>query len=263
MSMRKLTALAAGLLIWGGVAAQEGDDFQGGNSFTDDYSDANSFTDTSDANSFGDTTDADSFTDGADANSFTSDDANSFGSFDDGAADDGGGWGAEADDEETPWELYAAADHVWTKASFSKPGLIQAFGGDEFDSSMVRVRAGMRLLESIGLEAQLGIGRDSVDSLAVDEYRNDLFYGVYFVPTGVLLDLFEVSAPIGYARTKLERPNASETLGGFSFGFNVDVPLYTGETVELRIGGGGTMFRAQNSARIYGYHAGLRIDFRI
>jgi hypothetical protein len=253
MSMKKLTALAAGLLIWGSVAAQEGDDFQGGNSFADEYSDANSF---------GDGADANSFSSDADANSFSSDDGNSFGSFDD-SASDGGGWGSDADDEDSGWELYVAADHVWTKASFSKPGLIQAFGGDEFDSSMVRLRAGMRLLESIGLEAQFGIGRDSVDSLAADEYRNDLFYGVYFVPTGVLLDLFEVSAPIGYARTKLERPNASETLGGFSFGFNVDVPLYTGETLELRLGGGGTMFRAQNSARIHGYHAGLRIDFRI
>jgi hypothetical protein len=253
MSMKKLTALAAGLLIWGGVAAQESDDFQGGNSFTDDYSDANSFTDAPDANSFSDTTDA---------NSFTSDDGSSFSSFDDSASDDGGGRAAD-EDEETPWELYAAADHVWTKASFSKPALIQDFGGDEFDGSMVRVRAGMRVLESIGVEAQVGVGIDNVDSLAADEYRSDLFYGLYFVPTGVLLDLFEVSVPIGYARTKLERPDTSETLGGFSFGFNVDVPLYTGESLELRIGGGGTMFRAQNSARIYGYHAGLRIDFRI
>jgi hypothetical protein len=248
MSMRKLTALAAGLLIWGGVAAQESDDFSEGNSFADDYAEP------SDAADGG-------------VSGFAYDDgsSSSFDSFDDSTADDsGGGWGASSDDDEDrPWELYAAADYVWTTASFSKPGLIQAFGGDEFDSSMVRVRAGLRLLESIGFEAQLGIGRDSVDSLAADEYRNDLFYGVYFVPTGVLLDLFEVSAPIGYARTKLERPNASETLGGFSFGFNVDVPLYTGETVELRIGGGGTMFRAQNSARIHGYHAGLRIDFRI
>lgn len=245
--MKKLTALAAGLLIWGGVAAQEGDDFQGGNSFADEYSDANSFADTS-----GDETDA---------NSFASDDGGSFDSFGDDAS--GGGRGDATDDEDGPWELYAAVDHVWTKASFSKPGLIQSFGGDEFDGSMLRLRAGMRLLEGIGFEAQLGFGRDSVDRLSVDEVRNDLFYGVYFVPTGVLLDLFEVSVPIGYARTKLERANAAETFDGFSFGFNVDVPLYTGESVELRIGGGGTMFRAQPSARLHGYHAGVRIDFRI
>ncbi|MGB1561490.1 MAG: hypothetical protein ACPHN2_08330 [Sinimarinibacterium flocculans] len=291
--MNKISYLAAGLLLCGPVFAQDGGDAQAGNSFADisdaesgsdtpdansfasDTYDANSFTsDTSDANSFtSDTSDANSFTsDTSDANSFSSDtsDANSFGGDTSDANSFGGGFdsadsgGYEPEPEEdTPWELYAGADYVWTTASFSKQSLIDDFGGDRFDSSMYRVRAGVRLFEKIGLEAQIGTGDSNVGELEADEFSTDQFYAVYFIPTGVLLDLIEVGAAIGYAHVDLERPGVSESVGGASFGVNFEIPLFTSESLELRVGGGATAYRAQPSARIYGYHAGLRIDFRL
>jgi hypothetical protein len=291
--MNKLTCLAAGLLLCGPAFAQDGGDQQSGNSFSDissaetssdaqdansfssDTSDANSFTsDTSDANSFtSDTSDANSFSsDTSDANSFGSDssDANSFGSdtadansFDSGFDDSGSDPYAAEPEEDKSWELYAGADYVWTTASFSKQRLIDDFGGDRFDSSMYRVRAGVRLFEKIGLEAQIGTGDTSVNELEADEFSTGEFYAVYFVPTGVLLDLIEVGASIGYAHMDVERPGVSESLGGASFGVNFEIPLFTSEALELRIGGGASAYRAQPSARIYGYHAGLRLDFRV
>lgn len=176
-----------------------------------------------------------------------------------GSAETSGG-GASADE---PVPLYLGADYVWTTASFSKTALKTAFGSDQLDSGMYRLRAGIRLFDQMGAEVQFGIGTTDSESLGADEYRTDRFYGIYLVPTGVLFDLIEVSASVGYAQTDLERANASESLGGVSFGVNADLPLYVGDEWELRIGGGGTVFRAQNSARIYGYHAGLRIDFKI
>lgn len=271
--MNKITCLAGGLLLCGPALAQDGSDTQSGNSFSDiraaeqggDTQDANRFTsDTSEANSFtSDTSDANSFTsDTSDANSFGSDtsDANSFS---DGFDDTGSSRHGEAAAEDEPWELYAGADYAWTTASFSKQRLIDEFGGERFDSNMYRVRAGVRLFGKIGLEAQIGTGDTRVGDLDADAFSTEQFYAVYFVPTGVLLDLIEVGASIGYAHMELERPGVSESLGGASFGVSFEVPLYTGEALELRIGGGATAYRAQPSARIYGYHAGLRIDFRI
>jgi hypothetical protein len=166
-------------------------------------------------------------------------------------------------DESEPWELYVGTDYVSTRAKFSDNDLISEFGGDDFDSSMVRARFGMRLFQKIGVEVQLGSGTDDTGDLEADEYSTQEFYGAYLVPTGVLFDLFEVGASIGFAHTKLETATASETLSGVSFGVNIDVPLYSSEAVELRVGGGGSMFRAQNSAQISGYYAGIRVDFRI
>lgn len=180
---------------------------------------------------------------------------------DDYASDSYGGDQAEEEDE--PTQLYIGADYVWTTASFSNPGLKADFGGDRFDSSMYRVRAGMRLFEKMGLEVHYGTGNTDEEDLEADEYSTEQFYGVYLVPTGVLFNVLEVGAAIGYAHTELARPGASEDLDGASFGVNFEVPLFTGEALALRIGGGGTVYRAQNSARVYGYHAGVRIDFKI
>lgn len=169
----------------------------------------------------------------------------------------------QAEEEDEPTQLYVGADYVWTTASFSNPDLKTDFGGDRFDSNMYRVRAGVRLFEKMGLEVHYGTGNTDTEDLEADEYRTDQFYGVYLVPTGVLLNVVEVGAAIGWAHTDLERGNASEGLDGASFGVNFEVPLFAGEALELRIGGGGTVYRAQNSARVYGYHAGVRVDFKI
>lgn len=171
--------------------------------------------------------------------------------------------GDQAVEEDEPTQLYIGADYVWTTASFSNPGLQSDFGGDRFDSNMYRVRAGMRLFEKMGLEVHYGTGNTDEQDLEADEYSTEQFYGVYLVPTGVLFNILEVGAAIGYAHTELARPGVSEDLDGASFGVNFEVPLFTGEALALRIGGGGTVYRAQNSARVYGYHAGVRIDFKI
>ncbi|TJY62915.1 hypothetical protein E4T66_04140 [Sinimarinibacterium sp. CAU 1509] len=253
------------------------------NSFSSDGSDANSFsndsasTDGSDANSF--SSDSGS-ADGSDANSFSSDtgDGNSFSSDDSGSGTDGGYDATESasdegsygsDDSGTgeeeaaePIPLYLGADYAWTTASFSNDTLKAKFGSDQLDSNMIRVRGGVRMFKKIGLEVQYGFDGQGADETS-NEYSTANFYGVYLVPTGVLLDFLEVGASIGYASTKLERGNESETLSGASFGVNFELPVLTTESFDIRIGGGGTVYRAQPSARIYGYHAGVRIDFRI
>ncbi len=240
-------------------------DAQTADSFSSDSVDANSFSSGApDANSFSsDPSDANSFSsEPSDTNSFSSD-ANSFG-------DDSGGYDStstygeeEAEDKPDPIPLYVGADYAWTTVSFSDPDLKAAFGGEQFDSNMIQLRAGVRLFKKIGLEAQYGLRDQDVGELDSDEFSTANYYGVYLVPTGVLLDLIEVGAAVGYSQTKLERGNASETLSGASFGVNFEVPLLTTERIDLRIGGGGTVYRAQNSARLYGYHAGIRMDFRI
>ncbi len=247
--------------------------------------DANSFSDASDANSFSsEAADANSLSDTSDANSFSSDgggDANSFSADETGSdagADYSGseatesaaadsGYGSDdsgAGDEEAaePIPLYFGADYAWTSASFSNDTLVAKFGSDQLDSNMIRVRGGVRMFKKIGLEVQYGFEGQGADE-TTNEYSTSNFYGVYLVPTGVLLDFLEVGASIGYASTKLERGDASETLSGASFGVNFELPILTTESFDIRIGAGGEVYRAQPSARIYGYHAGVRIDFRV
>ena len=131
---------------------------------------------------------------------------------DDYASDSYGGDQAEEEDE--PTQLDIGADYVWTTASFSNPGLKADFGGERFDSNMYRVRAGMRLFEKMGLEVHYGTGNTDEEDLEADEYSTEQFYGVYLVPTGVLFNVLEVGAAIGYAHTELARPGASEDLDG-------------------------------------------------
>src|SRR3546814_8584097 len=51
-----------------------------------------------------------------------------------------------------------------------------------------------------------------------------------------------------------------------SFGLNFEVPVFVNpdsRLPDIRIGGGGTVFYAENAARTYGFHAGIRFDFKI
>lgn len=180
-------------------------------------------------------------------------------STDESTGDEGGSEGEGEEGESS--KFYVGGDYVWTSVSFSKDSLAADFGGEELDSKMYRVRAGMRLFEAVALEAQIGFDGGSSDDPLDGEYNTQQFYGIYLVPTGVLFDLIEVGGAIGYASTRLERGDVSETLSGASFGVNLDIPLFTSDSLELRVGGGATVFRTQNSARIHGYHAGVRIDF--
>lgn len=195
------------------------------------------------------------------ADEATSSDSYASESTDESASDEGS---SESEGEEgESSKFYVGGDYVWTSVSFSKDSLAAAFGGEELDSNMYRVHAGMRLFEAVGLEAQIGFDGGSSDDPLDGEYSTQQFYGVYLVPTGVLFDLIEIGGAIGYASTRLERGDVSETLSGASFGVNLDIPLFTSDSLELRVGGGATVFRAQNSARIHGYHAGVRVDFSL
>lgn len=192
-------------------------------------------------------------------------DASAETSFDDGsgevAADDG--YTETTGETAEPLKMYVGLDKAWTTVSFSSDSLAARFGGDEFDSEFYRVRVGVRVFDAIALEAQVGIA-DQKGSEA-GKYETAEYYGVYLVPTGVLFDLIEVAAPVGYSMTTIERGSASEDIDGVSFGLNFEIPLLTGVDwfPDVRIGGGGTVYQAEKKSRVYGYHAGLRFDFGV
>lgn len=190
----------------------------------------------------------------------------------DSAAASGGGEAATVDQtvatEEsggggrTPFPFYVGADYAFITASLSKDELKTALGGGEsYDSNFYRLRVGTRLLESIGVEAQYGIkggGSNDVDT--------DQMYGLYVVPTGVMFDLIEVSAPIGYAHLELKNGNGKAKFDAATFGLNIEVPVYVSENGHIpaiRIGGGGTVYYAERDARVYGFQAGVRLDFKL
>lgn len=170
---------------------------------------------------------------------------------------------AASEDSGEPFQFYIAADKAELTLSLSDDDLETQFGGDEFESSMYRIRAGMRLLEAVGIELHYGISDD--DGSEAGKFEVGQYYGIFVVPTGSLFDLVEISVPIGYSSTDAERGNASETFDGVSYGLNIEVPITLGSDwfPDLRIGGGGLVYRADQDSRMYGYHFGVRLDFKI
>ncbi len=160
-----------------------------------------------------------------------------------------------------PFKMYVGLDRAWATATFSNDTLAARFGGDEFDSEFYRVRIGARVFDAISLEAQIGVSDEEGSEPGKFEVAE--YYGVFVVPTGVLFNLVEVAAPVGYSMMSVERGNVSEDIDGVSFGLNIEIPLLTGVEwlPDVRIGGGGTVYQAEKKSRVYGYHAGLRIDF--
>lgn len=161
------------------------------------------------------------------------------------------------------WDLYAGVEFDSTTVDLSDDGLEQAFGGGRFDSDFYKLRLGARLFSSVGVELHAGFpAHDAGDG----EVETKQFYGLYFVPTGVLMELFEVSVRVGYAFSSVENDQASEDIDGASFGLGVEFPLRRafGESMpNLRLGFGGTVYQEERDARIYGFHGGLRYDFSI
>ena len=172
----------------------------------------------------------------------------------------------EAPAEETPAEapapyaLYVGIAKDQATVSFADAGLQARFGGRRFDSSQLRLRAGMRLWEVIGIELQLG--QNDAD-VAQGEAELSGYKGVMFVPTGVVFDSLEVSGLVGYSQFDVERGAQSEKLSGTSYGFNVELPLRSlSETLpNLRLGAGGLVYNDRRSARAFSLNAGLRYDF--
>ena len=170
---------------------------------------------------------------------------------------------ASSEPERDPIRLYAGADYAWLTASLSSDQLKAKFGGDEFDSRFYRARFGTRLFGKIGVEGQFGFS--DTDDTEPGDVEVSEYVGVFIVPTGVIFDLIEVAAPIGYSVTELSGRGASHKFDGFSFGLNFEIPLLIDveNFPDIRIGGGGTVYQAEREARVYGYHAGIRFDFNI
>ena len=178
-------------------------------------------------------------------------------------SEEGSGEEAAAEDDGEPLYLYAGVDMVEVRASFSDDALVAKFGDDKLNSSFYRLRVGTRLFEAIGIEAHYGL--PDQDDSGQRNFETGEYYGVFVVPTGVFLDVVEISAPVGYTLTKVERGGASEKFDAVSFGMNIEVPITLDSEwlPDIRIGGGGTVYQAKNDARIYGYHFGIRLDFKL
>jgi len=168
-----------------------------------------------------------------------------------------------SEDSGEPFHFYLGVDKAEVTLALSDEALETAFGSDELDSSLFRIRAGMRLLEAVGLELQYGIADDKDDE--ANKFEVGEYYGIFVVPTGSLFELVEISVPIGYSSMKAEKGGASETFDGVSYGVNLEVPITLNSEwfPDIRIGGGGLVYRADRDSRVYGYHFGVRLDFKI
>lgn len=154
-----------------------------------------------------------------------------------------------------PWQIYVGADYVNTTLSRSGPGTAPAA---EFDSAMIRVRAGKRVLESVGFELHYGV--DQADGKK-GEVATDAYYGAYVVPTATVFDLLELAFPVGYGRS--EFGDSREALGSIAYGLHAEMPgraLFSG-LPDLRLTGGWMVYYQKSDARVYGANFGLRYDF--
>lgn len=158
--------------------------------------------------------------------------------------------------------LYVGVEFAQTKVEVSEDGLEAAFGARRFDSEFYKLRVGTRLFEGIGLEAQVGVpASDSGEG----EVETSQYYGLFLVPTGVFMNLVEISARVGYSMMTIENDLADEDLDGMSFALAIELPLRAlGESLpDLRLTSSGAVFQQDRDARVYGYTVGLRYDFRL
>jgi len=170
---------------------------------------------------------------------------------------------APAEDAREPFRLYAGVDYAHLTLSLSDEAREAQFGGNNPDSDMYRLRVGARVLDAVALELQYGIA-DTQDDEA-GKFEVGEYYGAFLVPTGALFDLIEVSVPVGYSVFTAERGAAETELDGVSYGLNLELPIAIGAEwlPDIRIGGGGLVYQAHTAARVWGYHFGIRADFKI
>lgn len=149
-----------------------------------------------------------------------------------------------------------------TTVDFDEGKRREAFGGRRFDSEFYKVHLGARLFDGLGLELHAGIPASKAGG---DELETRQFYALHLVPTGVFLNVVEISARLGYAFTAVENDGASADLDGASFGATLEVPfrLFGEGPPNFRVGGGATVYQAERDARVFGVHAGLRFDFTV
>lgn len=171
-------------------------------------------------------------------------------------------FGAASEDAGDGLPLYAGVEFAQTRVEFGEDDLQAAFGGRRFDSDFYKLRVGARVFEGVGLEAQVGVpASDSGEG----ELETSQYYGLFLVPTGVFMDMVEISARIGYSIMSVENDLADEDLDGMSFALAIELPLRAlGESLpDLRLTGSGAVFQEDRDARVYGYTLGLRYDFSL
>lgn len=162
---------------------------------------------------------------------------------------------AAVEEPAEPWQVYVGADYVNTTLSLSDPGTAPAA---EFDSSMIRVRVGKRVLESVGFELHYGVDQADED---MGEVTTDAYYGAYLVPTATVVEFLELAFPVGYGRS--EFGDSGEALGSVAYGLNAELPiraLFSG-LPDIRLTGGWMVYYQKRDARVYGANFGLRYDF--
>jgi hypothetical protein len=172
---------------------------------------------------------------------------------------------AEAPAESKPWIFYAGADYGMVKVSLSD---ISAFypnkaGGFDYTNKVYLGRIGMRVTDAIGFELHYGRGVKDKDDPTLPYLEQT--YGAYVVPTGTLLDMVEFGFPLGFSWAQIKGGGTTVTEDGVSYGMNVEFPfkLVWESLPDIRIGGGGIVYQQNNNSRVYGWHAGLRLDFAI
>lgn len=158
--------------------------------------------------------------------------------------------------------LYVGVEYDMTKIDINDSETREALGRRRFESSFYKLRLGARIFEGVGLEVHAGFPDANASSRKLETKQ---FYGVYLVPTGVLFDLVEISARLGYAYIELESELGKDDADGASFGLAFEVPLrLLGEGMpNLRLGAGGTVYQEERDGRVFGFHGGIRYDFTL
>lgn len=189
-----------------------------------------------------------------------------------------------------------AADYANTNVSFSETDS-PTLSNEDFKSDFVNVKLGLRPENFVGrgsfltFEAHVGAGvRDGDYSGGLNvpleeasarvsgDIETDVYYGLFVVPHVVVFDMFELSFPVGYARTEYTKAFPADTTddgnadsvrtidsshNSVSFGGNIMLPLrlFMPEAPDIRLSFGGQVYHQSSDLRTYGYNAGLRWDF--
>jgi hypothetical protein len=158
--------------------------------------------------------------------------------------------------------FYIGLDYDMTKIDINDKGTREALGRRRFESNFYKLRLGARIFEGVGLEFHAGFPDNNASSKKLETKQ---FYGLYLVPTGVLFDVVEISARLGYAYTELKSELGKDDADGASFGLAVELPLRNfGEGMpNLRVGVGGTVYQEERDGRVFGWHGGVRYDFTL
>lgn len=165
---------------------------------------------------------------------------------------------APAEEPAEPLALYVGADWVMSTLSLSNGG---ATGAGELDSGMYRARVGMRALEAVGLELQLGVDNSDSEPGSVE---TESYYGVFIVPTATVFEVAELAFPVGYAQTSFAQGSASNDYASIAYGIDAELPIRTfGEGLpDLRLTLGWMVYYQKSDARAYGANLGVRYDFQ-